>query len=119
MDKVGGEIGYVYGTTVGKVIKYGVNEKFGGSLGWNVGSSFLSWVNKGFGGEVSSVDDGRVGFKVGGEADSENGISFSKYVKYEVNVKVDGSVGLDVYRYFDSGIYRSIGVKNVNAFMMS
>ena len=33
MDKVGGEIGYVYGTTVGKVIKYGVNEKFGGSLG--------------------------------------------------------------------------------------
>ena len=116
---VGGEIGYLYGITVGKVIKYGVNERFGGSLCWDLYISVVVGVNKVFGGEVGSDENGRVWFKVGDEADSENDSSSSKYVKYEVNVKVDGSVGLDVYRYFDSGIYRSIGVKNVNAFMMS
>ena len=108
---VGGEIGYLYGITVGKVIKYGVNERFGGSLCWDLYISVVVGVNKVFGGEVGSDENGRVWFKVGDEADSENDSSSSKYVKYEVNVKIDGSVGLDVYRYFDDKINRSIGVE--------
>ena len=70
-------------------------------LGWDIGRVVVVGFNKWVSGEVVSDDIGRVGFKVGGEADSDNDSSPSKYFKYEVNVKVDGSVVLDVYIGFE------------------
>ena len=104
MAIVGDEIGSVYGITV-------VNERFGGSLGWDVGRSVVSGLHKDVGVEVGSGENGRVGFKVGGGDDSENYSSFSKYVKYEFNVKFYYSVCLDVYIDFDAKSNRSIVVE--------
>ena len=49
---VGRDISYIYGRTVGKDIKDGVNGRFGGSLDLYVGSIVFTWVNKIIGGEV-------------------------------------------------------------------
>ena len=45
MAVVGGEIGSAYVITVGKVIKYGVNGRVCGILGWDFGRGVVAGVN--------------------------------------------------------------------------
>ena len=54
---VWGDIGFVYGKRFGKCIKGGVDVRFFGSLGWNVGRSIGEGVDIQIGGEVGSDDD--------------------------------------------------------------